>query len=62
MYHLVSVDVEDLGAALVTMQILFILWVDVDDPSAVQTTTMWLILLLILAKEDSSLVLSGRCG
>ena len=47
-YHLVSVDVEDLDAASLTMQILLILCVDVDDLSAVPSTTMSSILLLIL--------------
>ena len=30
-YNLVSVDVEDIGAAPLAMQILSILWVDVDE-------------------------------
>ena len=44
------------------MKILLILWFDVDDLSAVPPTMMWLILLLILADEDPSLILFRRCG
>ena len=38
----------------------WILSVDVDDVAAVPTTTMWLILLLILADEDPYLILFRR--